>query len=151
MVNPIMCIYKLCCKDPNVEECYVGKTKDYLQRKCSYKSKSVDSQQQVYKCIRENKGWSNWRMCILEQFEDYDDDKIEERKQYWREQLNAKVETNTIFKPKKETKKRNHKEYYQLNKESMKANCKRYADKNREKIRANKRLYREKNKDKIRE
>eukprot|EP01080_Neovahlkampfia_damariscottae_P013297 gene13297-12127_t len=30
-------IYKLCCKDPNVTEFYVGSTKNIRRRKCQHK------------------------------------------------------------------------------------------------------------------
>ena len=151
MIKRIICIYKIICKDPIIEECYVGKTKNYTAQKCSHKAKVINNNHQpLYNFIRENKGWNNWRMCILERFEDYDIDKLQEREQYWRARLNAKLENNVLLKSKKEKKKINHKEYYQLNKNSFSVNSKKYRENNKEKVMEKIREWKKNNPDKVR-
>jgi hypothetical protein len=62
-------IYKLCCD--GIDEFYVGSSWDMKQRKIEHKSmcNNVNSDKhnlKVYKFIRENKGFENWKFEILE-------------------------------------------------------------------------------------
>ena len=59
-------IYKICCDDcPDFV--YVGSTKSFRQRKTDHK-KNCDNlkDRKIYNTIRENGGWDNWRMVIIE-------------------------------------------------------------------------------------
>ena len=59
-------IYKICCDDLP-EFIYVGSTKSFRHRKNQHKSSyNKDDTQKLYTTIRENGGWDNWRMVILE-------------------------------------------------------------------------------------
>lgn len=63
-------IYKIACKDAAINDLYVGHTINFVQRKLSHKQncnnpKSDNYQYKVYKTIRENGGWNNWRMDII--------------------------------------------------------------------------------------
>ena len=66
-------IYKLCCKDPSIEEIYVGSTTNFKQRKTSHK-KSCNNENnkgynlKVYKFIRDNGGFENWSMIQIEPY-----------------------------------------------------------------------------------
>ena len=64
--------YKLVCKDTNVKECYVGHTTEFTNRKCSHKGRctnpnNVKYNYRIYQIIRENGGWDNWDMVMIEQ------------------------------------------------------------------------------------
>ena len=66
-------IYKLCCRDPNVKEIYVGHSTDFKSRNLSHKyscnninSKGYNSYN--YRFIRENGGYENWIMIKLYDF-----------------------------------------------------------------------------------
>ena len=64
-------IYKIVAKDPNIQECYVGSTLDFVRRKRQHKSNTTNEKRDgynwpVYKFIRENGGWKNWDMIELE-------------------------------------------------------------------------------------
>ena len=64
-------IYKLCCKDTNVKEIYIGSTYDKNDRLSKHKSACCNNIHEdkynlkVYKFIREHGGWDNWEMVEL--------------------------------------------------------------------------------------
>ena len=65
------CFYKICCKDINIKEIYIGQTTDFTRRKYShghacYNDKRPDYNMRVYKFIRDNGGWDNWDMILIE-------------------------------------------------------------------------------------
>ena len=66
------CFYKIGCNDLNTTQCYVGHTTDIRKRKTKHKTvchneKSNNHNLTVYKFIRENGGWNNWTMLLIEQ------------------------------------------------------------------------------------
>lgn len=63
-------IYKITCNEPSVTEKYVGHTTNFVQRKSAHKNstkneKSACYNLKLYKTIRENGGWDNWRMEMI--------------------------------------------------------------------------------------
>ena len=63
-------IYKIMCNDTSCKKFYVGHTTNFVQRKHSHKQsctneKSSNYNLEMYKTIRENGGWENWRMVII--------------------------------------------------------------------------------------
>ena len=66
-------IYKITCKDPTVNEVYVGHTTNFVQRKYTHKQTCTNNKSPNYKCklyevIRNNNGWDNWNMEIVNFF-----------------------------------------------------------------------------------
>jgi len=64
-------IYKLCCKDTDIKEIYIGSTTNFTRRKCRHKSDchNINSKQhnyKVYQFIREHDGFQNWDMVLIE-------------------------------------------------------------------------------------
>jgi predicted GIY-YIG superfamily endonuclease len=63
-------IYKICCDDLP-EFVYVGSTKAFRQRKNEHKSNCNNDNKKhnfkLYQTIRENGGWENWRMVIIDE------------------------------------------------------------------------------------
>jgi len=62
--------YKIYCNDATVVELYVGHTTNFVQRKYNHKRACINENTsnhhlKVYKCIRDNGGWDNWRMVII--------------------------------------------------------------------------------------
>ena len=63
-------IYKITCKNSSCKELYIGYTTNFTQMKhvhkqiCEYK-KSSNYNNKLYKIIRENGGWDNWIMEII--------------------------------------------------------------------------------------
>lgn len=58
-------IYKITCKDPLVTDIYVGHTTDFVQRRTAHRQNVMNNECKLYKTIRENGGWINWTMEII--------------------------------------------------------------------------------------
>jgi hypothetical protein len=66
-------IYKITCKDTSVKDVYVGHTTNFVQRKHAHKQSCINAKSTNHKCklytiIRENGGWKNWTMEIVNFF-----------------------------------------------------------------------------------
>lgn len=64
------CIYRISCRDPEVKDCYIGCTMNLYKRMKEH-LRCVEhprrrSRQTVHKYIRENGGWNNWIIHIVE-------------------------------------------------------------------------------------
>ena len=155
---PIYIFYKIFCKDDNIKDLYVGKTKDLKKRWYSHKfncnnEKSNRHNLKLYQFIRENGGIDNWNIIEIEKGE-YDDKDSAIRERYWIEELNANLNNDIPSRTQKEWKEEHRNEqinylkiYYQENKEKFieyrnqeevkekKRNCdKKYRDKNKEEL-----------------
>ena len=65
------CVYKLCCKDPEIEQFYIGSTTNPTKRKCDHKkccTNANDKEYNTYKYqfIRDHGGWLNWDLVVIE-------------------------------------------------------------------------------------
>ena len=63
-------IYKIYCKDENIQDVYVGHTTNFVQRKKAHMSSCMKSNYsnhncKLYQVIRNNGGWDNWQMMIV--------------------------------------------------------------------------------------
>lgn len=63
--------YKIVCKDLSITDCYVGHTAQWTKRKCEHKRRCCNPQHEkhhykVYQYIRENGGWENWDMILID-------------------------------------------------------------------------------------
>ena len=64
-------LYKLCCKDLNVTDIYVGHTTDFIRQKCAHKYRCCNEKSKaygiyLYQFIRDTGGWDNWSMVLIE-------------------------------------------------------------------------------------
>ena len=87
-------IYKIFCKDTSITELYVGHTTNFVQRKHTHKQNCINKKSLSYRCklyevIRNNGGWDNWRMEIVDFFKCEDIYAAKEKEQYFFESLNA--------------------------------------------------------------
>ena len=62
--------YKITCIDPTITDVYVGHTTNFVQRKHAHKQSCINIKTTNYKCklyqvIRNNGGWKNWNMEII--------------------------------------------------------------------------------------
>ena len=62
--------YKIYCLDDNIKDAYIGHTTNFVQRKYAHKnncmnSKAISYDLKLYKVMRDNKGWDNWKMEII--------------------------------------------------------------------------------------
>jgi len=164
-------IYKLCCKDTNVLDIYIGHTTNFTQRKNQHKTSCCNEtdkkyNQYVYQFIRDNGGWDNWSMIQIQEHNLKNKREAESTEHYWIEQLGAKLNTNKPYaKCKEEPKiykenwyeeKKNYilekaREHYQENKEQKLEYQKQYAEEHKEEIAEKQKEYRDKNKEKLSE
>lgn len=144
-------IYKLCCKDTNIKDIYIGATTCMKARKALHKTtcnsgKSIQYNNKVYKFIRDNGGWENWDMIMIEKYPC--NDKVESCKKEREilEKLGATLNMANpiILKDKKEY----FKEYIEQNRDKIREYKKEYREKNKEKIAERSKKYYEKNRKK---
>jgi hypothetical protein len=63
--------YKIVCRDPEITDFYVGHTTNFVKRKYVHKHTCINVNSTgynyiVYQFIRENGGWGNWDMIMIE-------------------------------------------------------------------------------------
>lgn len=99
-------IYKITCTDTVITDVYVGHTTNFVQRKYAHKRscinpKSVNYKLKLYEVIRENGGWNNWKMEIINFFECKDHYEARKKEQEYFISLNATLNSIEPFpKPK---------------------------------------------------
>lgn len=130
-------IYKITCNNENIKDIYIGHTTSFYQRIRLHKSNCTNINSKaynykIYKIIRENGGWDNWKMDIIEKYPCEDIEQAKERERYWIEKLTS---TLNVTIPN-----RNKKEYSQI-----------YRLIHKEDIAEKKKIYRAENKDKIKD
>ena len=87
-------IYKISCKDSNITDVYVGHTTNFVQRKHSHKQNCINEKSssysfKLYKTIRSNGGWDNWKMEIVDFFNCKDQYEARKKEQEYFELLNS--------------------------------------------------------------
>jgi hypothetical protein len=84
--------YTICCNDPTVKELYIGHTTNFVQRQTAHKQNCANAKIgicKLYKVIRDNGGWNNWKMQIIA-FHDCDDFfSAKKHEQYYFEEYKA--------------------------------------------------------------
>jgi len=129
-------IYKICCDDlPEFN--YIGSTKSFRNRKYLHKQRAITQNTKLYTTIRENGGWDNWRMVIVEDCGKISFTEARIKEEEHRVKLNANLNmlkcyrteeekiqdnrnnANNYRKKYIEEKKDYHKEYYEKNKETI--------------------------------
>jgi DNA gyrase/topoisomerase IV subunit A len=155
------CIYKIVCDDLP-EYIYVGSTIAFRQRKLQHKINCNNGHtQKLYTTIRENGGWDNWRMVIIEECGEVSLTQARIKEEENRLKLNANMNMlrcHLTEEELKEQKKQYYeaniekiREYREANKEKMKEYNKQYGEVNKEKISEQKKQYHQANKEKINE
>ena len=88
-------IYKIICKDPNITNTYVGVTIDFKKRKYSHENSYINFKKgKLYDFIRDNGGWDNWEMLVVEKYSCLTRKEAGLREKYWYENLNADLNKN---------------------------------------------------------
>jgi len=134
-------IYKLCCKDPTITEIYIGSTLNQYRRKHEHKSNCNNPNRKmynyyVYQFIRENGGFENWDIVILEEYPTENKNELVWKEREYIELLQPAL--NSVKRPVITTE------------ENREANRK-YREENPEKYREKNRKWRENNKEKCSE
>lgn len=148
-------IYKIVCNDLTINNCYVGHTTSFKDRKREHKSRCVNHNSfHIYEFINNNGGWDNWVMVEIEKFECNDVNEATARERYWYELLNSTLNSKcpTLdIETKKEKSKIYLKQYQIDNKEQIKIQRKEFRTQNKERLSISKKEYVLKNKDKLSE
>ena len=145
-------IYKLCCKDVNVKEIYVGSSINMKNRKNQHKTdcNNINSDkynQKKYKYIRENGNWSNWSMIWIKDFPCNNKRELQAEEDKIMKELNATLNMVDAIKDKEKHKKK-MKEYYEKNKKKIILRVSERYEEKKEDIKIYKKEWCEKNKEK---
>jgi|AntRauMFilla1563_2_1112583.scaffolds.fasta_scaffold78375_1 hypothetical protein len=146
------CIYEIVCKDVNVTQRYIGSTTNLTQRRYLHKSvchneKARGHNYYVYQFIRENGGFVNWSVVLVEALPDCKDKKsLSKSERKWVDKTRSELNTNIPSRNGKEYRKENYKENKEKrkqaeHKERQYVYNKRYKDKNRSRYNEHQRKY----------
>jgi len=150
-------IYKLVCLDTDIKDIYVGSTtslkhRRYQHKNCCNNEKNKDYNSYVYKFIRENGGWGNWDMILVESYPCKSSLDLHKREREIIEQLKPTLNKNIPLRTNKEWRGDNKEQlavYKEKNKEHIAEQKKEYNEKNKEHIAKKQKEYKEKNKEHI--
>ena len=136
-------IYKLCCRDPLITDIYINSTTNLRSRKHYHKTTCNKENSNkynlfVYQFIRNNGGWNNWDMVMVEKYKASDRYDLYKRERYWVEELKATLNQNNDVSFLEN--------YYKKNVEQDR---KRMEENKRDKRNKQKKIYREKHKEEI--
>jgi len=154
------CVYKICCNDINITDCYVGSTTNLNERRRTHKNrcyneKRKDYNYNVYKFIRDNGGWDNWVVVLVESYTECKSrEELLRFERYHMELLEAELNSQVPGRTKKEYYKDNvekRKEYITNNSEKIKEQQKKYYQNNSEKIKERTKEYQKDNSEKKKE
>ena len=131
-------IYKICCDDLP-EFIYIGSTKSFRHRKALHKSRTNNEKYnyKIYTNIRENGGWDNWRMVIVEDIGEVSLTQARIKEEEHRVKLNANLNSKKCYETQEEYDERHRNQarnYYKENKEKVLETTKIYREKNKDKI-----------------
>ena len=94
--------YKIVCLDDSCELCYVGSTANWKERHRDHKSNCTNENStkyntKVYKTIRENGGWDNFKMIEIGTREQLTFRQAEQIEEEYRIQLKANLNTYKCY------------------------------------------------------
>jgi len=150
-------MYKIVCNDLTIKDCYVGHTINMTKRKCGHKSccnneKHKAHNLKIYQIIRENGGWSNWSMLLVEKFPCKDKHEACKREREIFEGLGAIMNSFRPYRTQEEHKqydKQYLKKYREDHKEYYKEYDKQYREEHKAELNEKKKQYCEAHKEKI--
>jgi hypothetical protein len=135
--------YKIVCNNTNVKDCYVGGTANFNCRKANHKIACnyplhPRYYYKLYRIIRENGGWDNWNMVLIEKANCADGLEARKRERELFEELSINMNNNTPSRTSNEY----AKYYYENNKEKVKLNLLKYRQSHKEAYNAYQKAYR---------
>jgi len=97
-------IYKIYSYDVNIKDIYIGYTKNFENRKKIHEENSEYKNTKLYISIRENGGWDNWNMIIIEKCNYNTREEVLTRQRELIKKLNANLNTIIPIRSKEEKK-----------------------------------------------
>ena len=145
--------YKIVCRNTDIKDCYVGHTTDFTKRKHQHKRTCYDEKDQVhynfylYQFIRENGGWDNFDMILLDTLNCENNLRARAVEREFIEEI--KPTLNQIKRPMRTEEEaiEYRKEYYGNNCEDIKQKNKQYRIDNEELVKQRKKIYNENHKE----
>jgi hypothetical protein len=136
--------YKIVCLDNSVELCYIGSTANWKARNHNHKSKCNNENSKAYnskkyQIIRENGGWSNFKMVQIGTREQLTKRQAEQIEDEYREELKANMNDKRCYRTEEQKQ------------QQLKECKKKYCEENKDKKNEYNQNYREANRDKINE
>tara|TARA_R110001606_G_scaffold127039_2_gene261063 strand:- start:3326 stop:3925 length:600 start_codon:yes stop_codon:yes gene_type:complete len=131
-------IYKIYCKNIDIKDIYVGSTTNFKKRVACHKRNCNNENGKgyninLYKYIRNNDGWDNWNITVIEEYKCVNKLELHKRERYYLETLHATLNMSIPCQTKKEYRENNknkikqqQKEHYQKNKDKIKQATKKY-------------------------
>lgn len=109
--------YKIYCKDPNITDLYIGHTVDFVKRKKAHEqscknSKNTNYNCKLYKIIRDNHGWDNWKMDVIAHHQCEDLMSAKKYEQQYYEEYKATLNSIEPLPPLKQVEKKENSELY---------------------------------------
>ena len=152
-------IYKLCCKDSNITDIYIGSTTNFYRRKSQHKNScnnenSNEYNSYKYQFIRDNGGFENFDMILIENINVDNKRDLEKIERKYIDELKPSLNTYksyTTIEEKGKVKKKYDKVYREEHKEKCKEYDRKKYEKNKDKILEYKKQYYEKKKTEINE
>ena len=91
-------VYKIVCKDTNIQDCYVGSTTNFIQRKYEHKSSLTNPTSDRYNSklgqqIHNNGNWKNWDMILVEEVPCTNSFQLHARERHYIETLKPTLNT----------------------------------------------------------
>ena len=151
--------YKIVCISDDIDLCYVGSTANWKERQRQHKSdcnneNKTNYNSKIYKTIRDNGGWTNFKMVQLGTREQLTKRNAEQIEEQYRQELKANLNSKKCFitdDQKREIEKIRNQNYYEENKDKLKEYIQNYYEANKDKILEYHQNYYEVNKDRINE
>ena len=166
--------YKIVCLDSNIDLCYVGSTANWKARNYEHKSNCNNENNQknnfkIYKTIRANGGWCNFKMIQIGTREQLTKRQAEQIEDEYRVELKANMNSQRCYLTEEQRQKsileqtqkyreenkdkilEYSKKYYEENKDKILEYHKKHYEENKDKILEYKQKYREENKEKLNE
>jgi len=154
------CIYEIVCKDVNVTQRYIGSTTNLTARRRRHKSACNNENGKaynyyVYQFIRENGGFTNWSVVLVEALPDCKDEKsLSKSERKWIDKTQSELNTYIPSRTEKENRtihNERQKRYIENNPDKIKERRQQYNENNKDKVNETNRKYREDNRDKLKE
>jgi len=141
--------YKIVCLDDSCELCYVGSTVNWKARNYSHKRNCTNENSKgynykVYKTIRDNGGWCNFKMIELGQGEQLTLRQAQKIEEEYRVELKANLNERRCYITEEQKK-----EYIQDNRDKIQERLKQYYKKNSDKMQQYSKQYYQDNRDKF--
>jgi len=142
-------IYKLCCKNTNIKEEYIGSTINFNERKRTHRHSCNNTNDKhynikVYQFIRDNGGFDeNWDMVLIEKYPCESKLYLKKRERYWIELLECKLNCQLPS--------RTREEYYETNFDKIKEYRREYYIENAVELKEKAKIYNQEHKEEIKE